>query len=515
MTDLDRHAPLVTGLFPDLASAEQAYQELSARGYSNSDINVVMADETRKRYFPDGDSAGTGLGTKAAEGARIGAGIGGTLGAIVAAVAAVGTSLVLPGVGLVIAGPLAAALLGAGAGGAAGGLMGGLVGWGIPAKTVERYEQGIREGGILIAFRPRNEDDARYFSSRWRNTAEAAAPRGVAGRVEAPPVAGPSPAAMPAPAAAPSTVARPAAVAPISPAATPAPVERVAPVASAISAAPSATPAQVAARTPVAPRSPLPPATHAATSSPAATAPPLADSSPATTPSTVPRTSSTMTSVPASPPAAIGSMGVAPSVEIPAIGNQAKPATGQAGLDATAGLSGAGKPPAGEGATSRPQQESSAPRTAAQAAAESAYPAFTEQIFEVRQMAEKAVIGKTVRVVEEVIIGKTATVATRQVSGTVRKTVIETEQAGREPSATDFRGDFQARFAGSGRAYEDIAPAYRYGAALGSDPRHRGRTWDEIESGARSGWQARYPGSAWQDMKAAIRHGWDSVRGSR
>ncbi len=62
------------------------------------------------------------LGNKAAEGAGVGGAIGGTVGAIAAAIAAIGTSLVLPGLGLVIAGPIAAALAGAGAGaGAAGG----------------------------------------------------------------------------------------------------------------------------------------------------------------------------------------------------------------------------------------------------------------------------------------------------------------------------------------------------------------------------------------------------------
>ena len=44
-----------------------------------------------------------------------------------AAVAAAGTSLAIPGLGVVIAGPLAAALAGAGAGAATGGLLGAQV----------------------------------------------------------------------------------------------------------------------------------------------------------------------------------------------------------------------------------------------------------------------------------------------------------------------------------------------------------------------------------------------------
>ena len=42
---------MVTGLFPDRASAERAYQSASSRGYGKDDINLVMSDETRKRHF--------------------------------------------------------------------------------------------------------------------------------------------------------------------------------------------------------------------------------------------------------------------------------------------------------------------------------------------------------------------------------------------------------------------------------------------------------------------------------
>src|SRR6478672_3474837 len=112
-----KNSRMVTGLFRDRASAERAYNSVADRGYSKDDVTLMMSDDTRKRHFADTD---TELGSKAAEGAGIGAGIGGTIGAVLAGVAAVGTSLVIPGAGLVIAGPLAAALAGAGAGGITG-----------------------------------------------------------------------------------------------------------------------------------------------------------------------------------------------------------------------------------------------------------------------------------------------------------------------------------------------------------------------------------------------------------
>ena len=106
---------MVTGLFKDRDSAERAYQSVHARGYDTSDINLAMSDETRKRHFSS-TATTTELGNKAAEGAGVGGAIGGTIGAIAAAIAAVGTSLVIPGLGLVIAGPAVAALAGAGGG---------------------------------------------------------------------------------------------------------------------------------------------------------------------------------------------------------------------------------------------------------------------------------------------------------------------------------------------------------------------------------------------------------------
>jgi hypothetical protein len=155
-------------MFRDRDSAERAYQSSTARGYGANDINLVMSEDTRKRHFSDG--AETELGNKAAKGAGVGGSVGATIGAIAAAIAAVGTSLVIPGLGIVIAGPAAAALAGAGAGGVAGGLVGALVGWGIPEERVKHYEAGIKEGGIVMGVNPRSDEDAEYFEREWKNT---------------------------------------------------------------------------------------------------------------------------------------------------------------------------------------------------------------------------------------------------------------------------------------------------------------------------------------------------------
>jgi uncharacterized protein (TIGR02271 family) len=399
MANANKQGPLVTGLFPDRDSAELAYQELSARGYSNSDVNLVMADETRKRHFSGSDSTKTELGTKAAEGAGVGAGIGGTLGAIAAALAAVGTSVALPGIGLVIAGPLAAALVGAGAGGAAGGLLGMLIGWGIPEETVKHYEKGIKEGGILMAVKPRTEEDAQHFSSRWPNPA--------------------------------------------------------------------------------------------------------------------PTTAGARTATPAAATTTTGRTASAESGTIPVIEEQLEIGKRQVETGTVHVTSHVEETPVNEQVTLREERANIERRPADRPATEADLAAFKDEVIEVRQTAEKAVVNKTARVVEEVVVGKTATTSTQQVSDTVRKTVVDVERGTQDASALDFRSDFETRYAGTSRSYDDVAPAYRYGATLASDQRYANRSWDDIESSARSDWQTRYPNSTWEEMKAAVRHGWEKVTGKR
>ncbi|GAB3197804.1 hypothetical protein ABID22_000743 [Pontibacter aydingkolensis] len=170
MMDKRDNDGMMTAMFRDRESAERAYNELRARGYDKDDINVVMSDKARDRHFGDDvDERGdTELGNKSLEGTGAGSAIGGTLGAIIGAVAAIGTSIAIPGLGLVVAGPLAAGLAGAGAGGLTGGLIGALVGAGIPEERAKVYETGIKEGNIVLGFKPHNAEDARYFESHFQ-----------------------------------------------------------------------------------------------------------------------------------------------------------------------------------------------------------------------------------------------------------------------------------------------------------------------------------------------------------
>jgi uncharacterized protein YjbJ (UPF0337 family) len=158
----------IGGSFADRNSAERAYNSMTSRGYKQDDINLMMSDDTRKKYFSDADKD-TGLGSKAMEGAGTGGAIGGVAGAILGAVAAVGTSVLVPGLGLVIAGPLAGALAGAGAGSMTGGLVGALIGAGIPEEHAKKYENDVKNGRIVMGVNPRTREDADYFTNEWKN----------------------------------------------------------------------------------------------------------------------------------------------------------------------------------------------------------------------------------------------------------------------------------------------------------------------------------------------------------
>ena len=162
---------LITGMYSSPEQAGRAYEDLTTRhGYKADEISVLMSDESRKRHFGDAKPGQEfSHGTKAAEGAAAGGGIGMGIGAALGALLAVGTSIAIPGLGLVVAGPIAAALAGAGAGGATGGLLGALIGAGIPEERAAEYERGINSGGIVLGTRARDEKHASDLQREYQS----------------------------------------------------------------------------------------------------------------------------------------------------------------------------------------------------------------------------------------------------------------------------------------------------------------------------------------------------------
>lgn len=145
---------LVTGLFQTRADVEKVLGEIEKQGYTRDAVSLLMSTATKTKEF------GIEEGSKAAAGAGVGGAVGAGIGATIAAIVAIGTTVSVPGLGLVVAGPLAAALAGAGAGAATGGLIGTLVGAGIPEYRAKVYDEAVRAGGIVLGVEAKDEKDA-------------------------------------------------------------------------------------------------------------------------------------------------------------------------------------------------------------------------------------------------------------------------------------------------------------------------------------------------------------------
>jgi hypothetical protein len=152
-TDNDR---AIVGVFDDRMAAEQAVDRLHQAGFHEDQIGFALrgANEVAGGMITDT------VGTKDGKGAVTGAVTGGMLGGVLAAAA----SLLIPGVGPVVAGGVLAAFFGGAiAGTAVGGIFGALTGLGISEDEAKLYETEFQSGKAIVAVRPRG---------RWQEAAD-------------------------------------------------------------------------------------------------------------------------------------------------------------------------------------------------------------------------------------------------------------------------------------------------------------------------------------------------------
>lgn len=127
---------VVIGIFQSRRDAEQAVSQLRRQGFSEQEINIVSKQGQSQTEYGEDDISDGAL-------------TGGTLGGIGGLLLSAG-ALAIPGLGPVVAaGPIAAALSGA----VMGGIAGGLIDWGIPEEVSRRYENSVKQGGILAVIR--------------------------------------------------------------------------------------------------------------------------------------------------------------------------------------------------------------------------------------------------------------------------------------------------------------------------------------------------------------------------
>ena len=165
----DTNMAIVTGVFKSRADAEAAADELRAARIESDHIGLLTPDMTEseleaKAKITDSERPGLGKAMGAVVGGAMGVAGGATLGAAAA-------SLMVPGVGPVIAaGVLAAALLGT-AGVATGAVAGDAaeeaLGEGLPHEDLFIYEDSLRRGrSVVVAFVEDGEDPARDIMRR-------------------------------------------------------------------------------------------------------------------------------------------------------------------------------------------------------------------------------------------------------------------------------------------------------------------------------------------------------------
>ena len=152
-TDNDR---AIVGVFDDRMAAERAVDLLEQAGFREDQIGFAIrgAEEVRGGMITDT------TGTKDGKGALTGMVTGGMLGGVLAAA----VSLLIPGVGPIMAGGVLAAFFGGAiAGTAVGGIFGALTGLGISEDEARFYETQFHSGRAIVAVKPRG---------RWQEAAD-------------------------------------------------------------------------------------------------------------------------------------------------------------------------------------------------------------------------------------------------------------------------------------------------------------------------------------------------------
>jgi hypothetical protein len=145
---------VITATFSDAEKARQLYDHFRGRGYSEDEINLLMSESTQTQVFAAGvhppQAMGPGHGrSQIAETAASTA-----VGSFAGLAAGLAISAALPGLGLVLLGPL----VGAGTGAMAGGAVGALHGLAVAREEEKAVHDVLDNGGVLLGIVPKDGD---------------------------------------------------------------------------------------------------------------------------------------------------------------------------------------------------------------------------------------------------------------------------------------------------------------------------------------------------------------------
>jgi len=147
VTVANKLEPTLVAVFDDRLEAERAVRDLEAVGFDDRQIGYAI----RGSDAAQGGMITDTVGAKDARGAIAGAATGAVVGGILAAAA----SLLIPGVGPILAGGILTSFLGgAAAGTAVGGILGAMSGLGVSEEEAKYYESAFNEGKAIVAVKP-------------------------------------------------------------------------------------------------------------------------------------------------------------------------------------------------------------------------------------------------------------------------------------------------------------------------------------------------------------------------
>lgn len=149
--------PKIIGVFDNRVEAENAVRELQGIGLAN-DVSLVTKEgaEENEGFTRPQDSLADGTAT--------GSFIGGIAGLALGA-----GSLIIPGIGPIIAaGPIAGIISGA----LAGGVAGAFIDYGIPAEHSEEYAKKVHSGNTVAIVNASNKDEEAIIQAFNRHGVE-------------------------------------------------------------------------------------------------------------------------------------------------------------------------------------------------------------------------------------------------------------------------------------------------------------------------------------------------------
>lgn len=167
--NISKNQEMLSGMFHDRESTENAYKTLLEKGYSKDEINLVMTGETLKKHFSD-DIRHTEYGAYTTTYAVKDPSMDNDPSVISEEIEANGRSVVVRGLVVILLGPISSGISGSGASGIPGGITGGLVEAGFSKASANLYEAGIKKGNIVIGVKLRDDEYAQFIKTNWRTT---------------------------------------------------------------------------------------------------------------------------------------------------------------------------------------------------------------------------------------------------------------------------------------------------------------------------------------------------------